>query len=109
MAKHSAQSGVQLVQRRAVAEEISLVEQNRDQKSGRKDLQDISGEHDQPGLLSQHSQGIRRTGIAASVLTNINSVYSSVNICCLEQSADISNQQTCDSYHLTDPSLSAHG
>ena len=73
-----------------------------DQQNSKNRFQCISQIGNITGLFPENSQCIGRTRIAASIITNINTVTSSVNIAGLETSKEITDQQAQKniSYHF---------
>ena len=47
-------------------------------------LEQIADKYDQSGFLPEYPEGIRRSGVAASMLSNINTFHSSIDIRCLK-------------------------
>ena len=61
----------------------------------------ISKKYDQSGLFTKHTQGIGRSCIAASALTDINPMHLSINISRLKDSKHISNGKTNQAFHYS--------
>ena len=73
---------------------MGLTKERAYQKERDQALKHISQEHDQACLCSEHADRVRRSRIAASVFTDVDSVHLSENIRRLEISERITNQKT---------------
>ena len=74
-----------------------------------KTLQHISRESHKSCFQSHNTQCIRRTGISASCFSYINMMHLSDQITALQKSAGISDHQTDNTFHSTDPFPFSHG
>ena len=83
MSQDAACSGIEFQKTDIVSETIA--EQKSCGSHGKYALQDIPQQCQRSCLFSHSPEGISRTSIPAAVLPDINSLFSSVNIGCLEK------------------------